>query len=228
MTFVRLDLPLCVSTIPSWSFIRWAKRRFHVGESSRWSLRPRHLPSPLATRWRVTWSSANERKVEKRSMTEKFCFLWNHNKGDLLENYCHWDTIINIARLIYAINIMLTFPLECLVCRQVGFDWRRQFYNCPLSRQGHRNRVLSMDEFQCWSKSLRCYQCHCRGQCASLSYHRLSRNRSGVECKRIDREWIENDSSLDSGTVGCFVIGLHSSGTVLFEIETVQFTVVDG
>lgn len=40
-------------------------------------------------------------------------------EGDLLENYCHWDTIINIGRLIYAINIMLTFPLECLVCRQV-------------------------------------------------------------------------------------------------------------
>ncbi|CAF1108371.1 unnamed protein product [Rotaria sordida] len=40
-------------------------------------------------------------------------------EGDLLENYCHWDTLINIARLIYAINIMLTFPLECLVCRQV-------------------------------------------------------------------------------------------------------------
>jgi sodium-coupled neutral amino acid transporter 11 len=40
-------------------------------------------------------------------------------KGDLLENYCHWDTLINVARLIYAINIMLTFPLECLVCRQV-------------------------------------------------------------------------------------------------------------
>jgi len=36
-----------------------------------------------------------------------------------LESYCHWDTLINIARLIYAINIMLTFPLECLVCRQV-------------------------------------------------------------------------------------------------------------
>ena len=36
-----------------------------------------------------------------------------------MENYCHWDTLINIARLIYAINIMLTFPLECLVCRQV-------------------------------------------------------------------------------------------------------------
>lgn len=42
-----------------------------------------------------------------------------HTEGDLLENYCHWDTLINIARLIYAVNIMLTFPLECLVCRQV-------------------------------------------------------------------------------------------------------------
>ena len=84
---------------------------------------------------------------------------------------------------------MLTFPLECLVCRQVGFDWRIQFHNCSLSLvKGHRNRVLSMDEFQCWSKSLHCYQCHCRGQCASLPYHRLSRNRSGVECKRFGRD----------------------------------------
>ncbi|CAF1156989.1 unnamed protein product [Didymodactylos carnosus] len=41
-------------------------------------------------------------------------------EGDLLENYCHYDSLINMMRLMYAFNIMLTFPLECLVCRQVA------------------------------------------------------------------------------------------------------------
>ena len=40
-------------------------------------------------------------------------------KGDIFENYCHKDDLINIIRLFYAIIIMFSYPLECFVCRDV-------------------------------------------------------------------------------------------------------------
>ncbi|XP_070211959.1 putative sodium-coupled neutral amino acid transporter 11 [Littorina saxatilis] len=40
-------------------------------------------------------------------------------QGDLLENYCWEDTMMNIARIAFAITIMLTFPVECFVTREV-------------------------------------------------------------------------------------------------------------
>lgn len=40
-------------------------------------------------------------------------------EGDIFENYCYKDDIINVARLCYAVIIMFSFPLECFVCRDV-------------------------------------------------------------------------------------------------------------
>ncbi|KAL8584013.1 hypothetical protein ACOMHN_048620 [Nucella lapillus] len=40
-------------------------------------------------------------------------------QGDLLENYCLEDVLMNVARLAFAITIMLTFPVECFVTREV-------------------------------------------------------------------------------------------------------------
>nr|XP_054767106.1 putative sodium-coupled neutral amino acid transporter 11 [Lytechinus pictus] len=42
-----------------------------------------------------------------------------HTQGDLLENYCYNDVLVNIARVFFAVTIMCTFPLECFVCREV-------------------------------------------------------------------------------------------------------------
>ena len=39
--------------------------------------------------------------------------------GDILENYCHNDDLINVARFLFAITIMLTYPIECFVTREV-------------------------------------------------------------------------------------------------------------
>ncbi len=41
------------------------------------------------------------------------------SEGDIFENYCSKDDLINIARLAYAIIIMFSFPLEFFVCRDV-------------------------------------------------------------------------------------------------------------
>ncbi|BFZ00986.1 hypothetical protein BsWGS_04025 [Bradybaena similaris] len=40
-------------------------------------------------------------------------------EGDLLENYCRNDILMNISRLCFAITIMLTYPVECFVTRGV-------------------------------------------------------------------------------------------------------------
>lgn len=41
-----------------------------------------------------------------------------HFSGDLLENYCYDD--MNLARVLFCVSILLTFPLECFVSREVS------------------------------------------------------------------------------------------------------------
>ncbi|XP_021367109.1 putative sodium-coupled neutral amino acid transporter 11 isoform X3 [Mizuhopecten yessoensis] len=40
-------------------------------------------------------------------------------QGDLLENYCHDDDLMTVARFAFACTIMLTYPVECFVTREV-------------------------------------------------------------------------------------------------------------
>ncbi|CAG0896227.1 unnamed protein product, partial [Darwinula stevensoni] len=40
-------------------------------------------------------------------------------QGDLLENYCQDDDLMNVARLAFAANVMFTYPIECFVSREV-------------------------------------------------------------------------------------------------------------
>ncbi|KAK3108965.1 hypothetical protein FSP39_019864 [Pinctada imbricata] len=42
-----------------------------------------------------------------------------YTQGDLLENYCHDDDLLNGARFAFCVTIMLTYPLECFVVREV-------------------------------------------------------------------------------------------------------------
>lgn len=43
-----------------------------------------------------------------------FCF-----PGDLLENYCWDDDLMNLSRLLFSVQILLTYPIECFVTREV-------------------------------------------------------------------------------------------------------------
>ncbi|KAL4221915.1 hypothetical protein ACF0H5_017967 [Mactra antiquata] len=40
-------------------------------------------------------------------------------QGDLLENYCQSDDLMNAGRFMFAMTIMLTYPIECFVTREV-------------------------------------------------------------------------------------------------------------
>ncbi|XP_077515384.1 putative sodium-coupled neutral amino acid transporter 11 isoform X2 [Amblyomma americanum] len=42
-----------------------------------------------------------------------------YSQGDLFENYCKDDDIANAARLLFTLTIMLTYPIECFVTREV-------------------------------------------------------------------------------------------------------------
>ena len=39
--------------------------------------------------------------------------------GDLLNNYCKIDPVANATRFFFACVIMLTYPIECFVAREV-------------------------------------------------------------------------------------------------------------
>ncbi|KAJ8687720.1 hypothetical protein QAD02_023514 [Eretmocerus hayati] len=40
-------------------------------------------------------------------------------QGDLMENYCSNDDLMNFSRLLFSVTILLTFPIECFVTREV-------------------------------------------------------------------------------------------------------------
>ncbi|XP_045618735.1 putative sodium-coupled neutral amino acid transporter 11 [Procambarus clarkii] len=42
-----------------------------------------------------------------------------YTQGDVFENYCWGDDLMNICRGAYAVTILLTFPIECFVARDV-------------------------------------------------------------------------------------------------------------
>lgn len=43
----------------------------------------------------------------------------NFSQGDLLENYCLSDDLANVTRVFFTLTIMLTYPIECFVVREV-------------------------------------------------------------------------------------------------------------
>ncbi|KAL7046932.1 hypothetical protein ACKWTF_002749 [Chironomus riparius] len=52
------------------------------------------------------------------------------SQGDLLENYCYDD--MNLARVLFCVSILLTFPLECFVAREIIRTQIKRFYSHEL------------------------------------------------------------------------------------------------
>lgn len=63
-------------------------------------------------------------KAEQFTCELFLSFLLSHFAGDLLENYCYDD--MNFARVLFCVSILLTFPLECFVAREVSTLIRRE------------------------------------------------------------------------------------------------------
>ncbi|KAG5862773.1 hypothetical protein JTB14_033210 [Gonioctena quinquepunctata] len=68
-----------------------------------------------------------------------------YSQGDLLENYCWDDDLMNVSRLLFSVQILLTYPIECFVTREVieisiiGRD-----PNVPISQKMHYALTLGI------------------------------------------------------------------------------------
>nr|CAI5847889.1 unnamed protein product [Callosobruchus analis] len=61
-----------------------------------------------------------------------------YSQGDLLENYCWNDDLMNISRLLFSVQILLTYPIECFVTREViENSLLRREPNVPISEKIH-------------------------------------------------------------------------------------------
>jgi sodium-coupled neutral amino acid transporter 11 len=49
-------------------------------------------------------------------------------QGDLMENYCWTDDLMNFSRVMFSGTILLTFPIECFVTREVRLSIQSILY----------------------------------------------------------------------------------------------------
>lgn len=62
----------------------------------------------------------------------------SYSQGDLLENYCWDDDLINLSRILFSVTILLTYPIECFVAREVvEHSLFVQDPNVPLPEKTH-------------------------------------------------------------------------------------------
>ncbi|XP_058066863.1 putative sodium-coupled neutral amino acid transporter 11 [Anopheles bellator] len=58
-----------------------------------------------------------------------YCTFRALSQGDLLENYCWDDDLMNFARVLFSVSILLTFPIECFVSREIVRTQLKRFYS---------------------------------------------------------------------------------------------------
>jgi sodium-coupled neutral amino acid transporter 11 len=47
----------------------------------------------------------------------------DQTSANILNNFPSTNTVMNISRVLFGINMFLTFPMECFVCREVIFHY---------------------------------------------------------------------------------------------------------
>ncbi|XP_058465697.1 putative sodium-coupled neutral amino acid transporter 11 [Malaya genurostris] len=58
-----------------------------------------------------------------------YCTFRALSQGDLLENYCWDDDLMNFSRVLFSVSILLTFPIECFVSREIVRTQIKRFYS---------------------------------------------------------------------------------------------------
>ncbi|XP_020846510.1 putative sodium-coupled neutral amino acid transporter 11 isoform X2 [Phascolarctos cinereus] len=66
--------------------------------------------------------------------TSGYLTFTGHTQGDLFENYCRNDDLVNFGRFCYGITVILTYPIECFVTREVIAN---VFFGGNLSKISH-------------------------------------------------------------------------------------------
>ena len=73
---------------------------------------------PEVTAVRKLNNFLNENLTAPNSNTNSYQFL---AAGNILQNFCPCDTLVNFARVAFIVGVVTTFPLECFVCRDVSY-----------------------------------------------------------------------------------------------------------
>jgi len=77
-------------------------------------------------------------------MQNHILYLYTVNLiGDLLENYCWNDDLINISRLLFSLITLLTFPLECMVTKAV-VDQTLRGGTDPIPMSKNRHAIITI------------------------------------------------------------------------------------
>ncbi|KAK8741962.1 hypothetical protein OTU49_002038, partial [Cherax quadricarinatus] len=68
-----------------------------------------------------------------------------YTQGDVFENYCWGDDLMNVCRGAYAVTILLTFPIECFVARDVmETAFFREYQPQPFFRHAVLSVLIAM------------------------------------------------------------------------------------
>ncbi|KAK0150897.1 putative sodium-coupled neutral amino acid transporter 11 [Merluccius polli] len=94
------------------------------------------LEQPTLRNWsRVTHLSVGFAAVVSAAFAVAgYTTFTGHTQGDIFENYCRNDNVVTLGRFCFGLSIMTTFPLECLVTREVVSN---VFYKRELSNLEH-------------------------------------------------------------------------------------------
>ncbi|KAI5720347.1 hypothetical protein M8J77_005276 [Diaphorina citri] len=68
-------------------------------------------------------------------------------QGDLLENYCWYDDLMNLARLAFSFTILLTYPIECLVTRSVLLQVLNAYHSTDKQHVGFTLAIVLITYF---------------------------------------------------------------------------------
>lgn len=134
--------------------------------------------------------------------------------GDLLENYCHGDHLMNAARIMFCVTILLTSPIECFVARDLIMNTLSgQNGNCEESttKTNFLSKIIvtfSLVTATC----LISFSTDCLSIVLEFNVRRHFVLLSSV--------WFLTFSLLDPGSFRCHTVGVRPSGVVLHTPRT--------
>ncbi|ORX83502.1 hypothetical protein BCR32DRAFT_261078 [Anaeromyces robustus] len=110
LTFINKDIFQCIGVI-SFAFVCHHNSLLILGSLKKPSMDRFATVTHLSTGWSFVVSVA--------IALGGYLVFTDKTKGNILNNFPQDSLLINFSRLLFAINMFLTSPLECFVCREV-------------------------------------------------------------------------------------------------------------
>eukprot|EP00833_Pecoramyces_ruminatium_P009652 jgi/Orpsp1_1/1183684/evm.model.c7180000086268.1 len=110
LTYINKDIFQCIGVI-SFAFVCHHNSLLILGSLKQPSMNRFATVTHLSTGWSFLVSIA--------IALAGYLVFTDKTKGNILNNFPQDSLLINISRLLFALNMFLTSPLECFVCREV-------------------------------------------------------------------------------------------------------------